>query len=146
MAEIYAGMRPGEEAVTEAFFRSRGEVVLDAEVGRMAGTYLARHAASRGVRIADALDIAKGRSRIPFEAGSMSIHSISAAAIEAIQIEKGEDRPIKIIVEMSNSAGVFQLDQLFRHKLQGSGVEDYLEVEANMEGETEKRLLKQFKL
>ena len=98
------------------------------------------------VRIADALDIAKGRSRIPFEAGSMSIHSISAAAIEAIQIEKGEDRPIKIIVEMSNSAGVFQLDQLFRHKLQGSGVEDYLEVEANMEGETEKRLLKQFKL
>jgi len=98
------------------------------------------------VRIADALDIAKGRSRIPFEAGSMSIHSISAAAIEAVRIEKGNERPIKIIVEMSNSAGVFQLDQLFRHKLQGSGIEDYLEVEAIMKGETEKRLLKQFRL
>ena len=54
-AEIYGGMRPGEEAVTEAFFRARGEVLLDAEVGRRAGAYLARHAASRGVRIADAL-------------------------------------------------------------------------------------------
>jgi predicted nucleic acid-binding protein len=54
-AEIYAGIRPGEEAVTEAFFCARGEVLLDAEVGRRAGAYLARHAASRGVRIADAL-------------------------------------------------------------------------------------------
>src|SRR5690242_1713489 len=31
-AEIWAGVRPGEEAVTEAFFHSRGEVVLDAVV------------------------------------------------------------------------------------------------------------------
>ena len=35
------------------------------------------------VRVADALDMAKGRSRIPFEAGRVSIHSLSAAAIEA---------------------------------------------------------------
>ncbi len=53
-AEIYAGIRPGEEAMTEAFFHARGEVLLDAETGRRAGAYLARHA-SRGVRIADAL-------------------------------------------------------------------------------------------
>jgi metal-dependent HD superfamily phosphatase/phosphodiesterase len=33
------------------------------------------------VRVADALDMAKGRSRIPFAAGSMSIHSVPAAAI-----------------------------------------------------------------
>jgi uncharacterized protein len=98
------------------------------------------------VRIADALDMAKGRSRIPFEAGSASIHSISAAAIEGVSIEKGDDRPIRIVIEMSNSAGVFQLDQLFREKLRGSGIEDYLEVEAKLEGENEKRLFKQFRL
>ena len=98
------------------------------------------------VRIADALDIAKGRSRIPFEAGSLSIHSISAAAVESVRIERGEERPIKIVVEMSNSAGVFQLDQLFRHKLRGSGLEPHLELEANLAGETEKRLFRQFKL
>ena len=28
-AEIFAGMRPGEEAMTEGFFHARGEVVID---------------------------------------------------------------------------------------------------------------------
>jgi metal-dependent HD superfamily phosphatase/phosphodiesterase len=98
------------------------------------------------VRIADALDMAKGRSRIPFEAGSLSIHSISAAAIEAVHIEKGEERPIRIVIEMSNSAGVFQLDQLFREKLRGSGIEQHLEIEAKLEGETEKKLFREFRL
>jgi hypothetical protein len=98
------------------------------------------------VRLADALDMAKGRSRIPFAAGSPSIHSISAAAIEAVHIRAGEQRPIRIVVEMSNSAGVFQLDELFRHKLNGSGLEGYVEVEALMEGDTEKRLFTEFRL
>ncbi|HEX5582149.1 HD domain-containing protein, partial [Gaiella sp.] len=48
------------------------------------------------VRVADALDMAKGRSRIPFEKGSVSMHSLSAAAIEDVTIYDGDDRPIKI--------------------------------------------------
>ena len=98
------------------------------------------------VRIADSLDMAKGRSRIPFAAGSVSIHSLSAQAIEAVHIEKGEERPIKIVVEMSNSAGVFQLDQLFREKMKGSGLERYVELEGKMEGDMEKRLFQSFRL
>jgi hypothetical protein len=98
------------------------------------------------VRVADALDMAKGRSRIPFSAGSLSIHSISAQAIEGVRIEKGDERPIRLIVEMSNSAGVFQLDQLFREKLKGSGLEAYVELEGKMEGDTEKRIFQQFRL
>jgi predicted nucleic acid-binding protein len=54
-AEIYAGLRPGEETLTEAFFRARGEVVLDAVAGRQAGAYLARHARTHGLEVADAL-------------------------------------------------------------------------------------------
>jgi hypothetical protein len=54
-AEVYAGLRPGEEAATSAFFEARGEVVLDAVAGRQAGHYLARYADSHGVEIADAL-------------------------------------------------------------------------------------------
>ncbi|NJD10443.1 MAG: HD domain-containing protein [Gemmatimonadetes bacterium] len=98
------------------------------------------------VRIADALDMAKGRSRIPVEHGSMSIHSLSAAAIEAVQIERGTDKPVRLLVEMSNSAGVFQLDQLFREKLAGSGLEPYIELEARIEAEGEKRLFQRFSL
>jgi uncharacterized protein len=98
------------------------------------------------VRIADALDMAKGRSRIPFAHGSVSIHSISAQAIEAVQIESGEQKPVRLRIEMSNSAGVFQLDQLFREKLAGSGLEPYVELEARIEEEQEKRLFQEFRL
>jgi len=98
------------------------------------------------VRIADALDMAKGRSRIPVEHGSVSIHSLSAAAIEEVQIERGTEKPVRLLVEMSNSAGVFQLDQLFRDKLKGSGLEPYIELEARIEAEAEKRLFQRFSL
>lgn len=54
-AEIYAGLRPGEEPPARAFFEARGEVVLDGHIGRHAGGYLARYARSHGVEIADAL-------------------------------------------------------------------------------------------
>jgi uncharacterized protein len=98
------------------------------------------------VRIADALDMAKGRSRIPFESGSVSIHSISAAAVEGISLERGTERPVRVAIQINNSAGVFQLDQLFREKLRGSGLEPYIELEATLEGDTEKRLFRRFKL
>jgi len=98
------------------------------------------------VRVADALDMAKGRSRIPFAAGSTSIHSLSAAAVESVHIEHGENKPVRLRIELSNSAGVFQLDQLFREKLAGSGLEPYLELEANIDGEGEKRLFQEFRL
>jgi uncharacterized protein len=97
------------------------------------------------VRVADALDMAKGRSRIPFSAGSMSIHSVSAAAIEAVHLEPGEARPVRVRIELSNSAGVFQLDQLLREKLAGSGLEPYIELEAIAVGEHEKRLLETYR-
>lgn len=98
------------------------------------------------VRVADALDMAKGRSRIPFAAGSTSIHSVSAAAIEAIHIEAGDLKPVKVRIELSNSAGIFQLDQLFREKLAGSGLEAYVELEADLVGEAEKRIVESFRL
>lgn len=98
------------------------------------------------VRVADALDMAKGRSRIPFEAGSASIHSVSAQAIEGVRIEPGAKKAIRLSIQMTNSAGLFQLDQLFRDKLKGSGLEPYIEVEAHIEGETEKRLLQTYRI
>lgn len=55
LAEIHAGIRPGEEPLTEAFFLARGEVVLDARAGRTAGGYLARYARSHGLELGDAL-------------------------------------------------------------------------------------------
>jgi metal-dependent HD superfamily phosphatase/phosphodiesterase len=98
------------------------------------------------VRVADALDMAKGRSRIPFEAGKVNIHSVSAAAVDRVSIGPGEGRPIRIAIHMNNSAGIFQLDGLLKEKLHGSGLEPYVEVEATIDGETEKRLLTEVRL
>jgi hypothetical protein len=133
----------GEYDVAEAAI-IRSEILHAIIAHRSGGSPLTLEAGI--VRIADALDMAKGRSRIPFDEGSVSIHSISAAAIERIHIEEGATKPIRLVIEMSNSAGVFQLDQLFREKLKGSGLEPHVEVEAQIEGEREKRLLSVFRL
>ena len=98
------------------------------------------------VRVADALDMTKGRSRIPFEAGRVDIHSLSAAAIDKVEILRGEAKPIRIVVTMTNSAGIFQLDELLKEKLHGSGLEPYVQVEATVEGEAEKKLIQVFRL
>jgi uncharacterized protein len=98
------------------------------------------------VRVADALDMAEGRSRIPVEGGQYGIHALSAAAIDEVRIEAGDERPVKIEIEMNNSAGIFQVDDLLATKLRGTPLEGYVEVVAEVAGETEKRLLPSFRL
>jgi len=98
------------------------------------------------VRVADALDLAKGRSRVPFEQGRPNIHSLSAAAIDDVQIEPGEERAVTIEIAMNNSAGIFQVDELLATKLRGSGLEEHVEVVARIDAEHEKRLLPVFRI
>jgi metal-dependent HD superfamily phosphatase/phosphodiesterase len=98
------------------------------------------------VRVADALDMAEGRSRIPVEGGQYGIHALSAAAIDEVRIESGEARAVRIEIEMNNSAGIFQVDDLLATKLRGTPLEGHVEVIAQVPGETEKRLLPGFRL
>ena len=98
------------------------------------------------VRVADALDMAEGRSRQPFERGSVSIHSLSAAAIDEVLIGEGQDRPIGIDILMNNSSGIYQVDGLLKAKLIGSGLEPYVEVLAHIDTEAEKRLVPIYRL
>jgi metal-dependent HD superfamily phosphatase/phosphodiesterase len=98
------------------------------------------------LRVADALDMAKGRSRIPFERGSVSIHSLSAAAIDEVRIGDGQARPVMVEIVMNNSSGIYQVDGLLRAKLSGSGLEPYVEVVARIDTEAEKRLVPVYRL
>jgi metal-dependent HD superfamily phosphatase/phosphodiesterase len=98
------------------------------------------------VRVADALDMAEGRSRVPFSSRRPNIHSLSAAAIEAVKIEPGDERAVRVEIDMTNSAGIFQVDELLATKLRGSGVEDQIEVVARIEAEHEKRLVPIFRI
>lgn len=96
------------------------------------------------VRVADALDMSEGRSRIPYQAGKIDIHSISATAIDKVEILEGEEKPVQLNILMNNIAGIFQVDELLRRKLLGSGIEKYVTVSAYLVEGPEMRLIKQF--
>ena len=98
------------------------------------------------VRVADALDLAQGRSRVPFENRRPNIHSLSAAAIDDVQIKAGEERAVTIEIAMNNSSGIFQVDELLATKLRGSGLEQHIEVIARIDAEHEKRLVPVFRI
>jgi uncharacterized protein len=98
------------------------------------------------VRVADALDMAQGRSRLPVDTGQMGIHAISAAAVDEVNISAGAERAVRIEIEMNNSAGIFQVDDLLATKLRGTPLSDHVEVVASVAGETEKRLLTEFRI
>jgi metal-dependent HD superfamily phosphatase/phosphodiesterase len=98
------------------------------------------------VRVADALDMARGRSRVPFEAGHQNIHSLSAYAIEEVKLAPGTERAVGVEISMSNSAGIFQVDELLATKLRGSGLEEYIEVTARIDAEHEQRLITVFRI
>jgi metal-dependent HD superfamily phosphatase/phosphodiesterase len=98
------------------------------------------------VRVADALDMEQGRSRVPFEEGRPNIHSLSAAAIDDVVISAGRERTVRIEIAMNNSSGLFQVDELLATKLRGSGLEEHVEVVARIDAEHEKRLLPVFRI
>jgi metal-dependent HD superfamily phosphatase/phosphodiesterase len=98
------------------------------------------------VRVADALDMARGRSRMEFEAGRLDIHSLSAYAIDEVKISPGEERAVRVEIAMSNSAGIYQVDELLAEKLRGSGLEEHFEVVARIEAEQEQRLIEVFRI
>lgn len=97
------------------------------------------------LKLADALDMTKGRSRIPFESGALNIHSVSAAAIDQVLLSAGESKPVHIEIRMNNSAGIFQLDELLKRKLTNSTIAQHVELVARIEGD-EKSLVQAYSL
>jgi uncharacterized protein len=100
------------------------------------------------VGIADALDMEAGRARIPFQSGKVDIHAVSALSIEKVDIEvaEGGGKPINIKIKMSNSAGVFQIDELLKPRIVNSGLEQFFHVIAEITGEKETRIIEKFEI
>ena len=79
-------------------------------------------------KIADGTDMARGRTRIPYRTGKVDIHSLSALSITQVEIEKGKRKPVQILVNMDNPAGVFQIEEVLEKKLESSGIQDLVDV------------------
>ncbi|MFB6085220.1 MAG: HD domain-containing protein [Halodesulfurarchaeum sp.] len=82
------------------------------------------------IRVADALDMERGRSRVPYEKGGRGINTISSQAIERVDLIEGERTPVLVEITMRNAAGVYQVDGLLMDKLQDSGLEREIRVVA----------------
>ena len=90
------------------------------------------------VRVADALDMESGRSRLPYTKGERSIDTVSSQAIDSVTVTDGMDAygaPVLVEIELLNSAGVYQIDNLLKSKLKGSGIEEYCKIVAVNEGQ-----------
>jgi uncharacterized protein len=96
------------------------------------------------MRIADAIDMGKGRSRITYKRGELNIFSESDLAISNVEILEGKEKPIEIRIHMTNPAGVFQLDDIMTEKLKGSNLEKYVVITAYMASDEGERLYKEY--
>jgi metal-dependent HD superfamily phosphatase/phosphodiesterase len=82
--------------------------------------------------IADGCDITKGRGRLAFDMGKHDIHSISALSIESVDIHKGKTKLIEIHVTMSNSAGIYQVQETLGNKVTKTPLKDDIEIVADL--------------
>lgn len=100
------------------------------------------------VKVADALDMEKGRGRIPYDTGNVTIHSVSVLAVQEVVINKGNEneRPLRIAIKMTDSAGIFQVDDLLKEKVETSGIKDLITVDAIMVKNGKEELIKEFQL
>ena len=86
------------------------------------------------IRVADALDMERGRSRMPYEKGGRGINTLSSQAIRSVELKPGAEEngeaPVLVDIEMVNAAGVYQVDGLLKAKLHNSLIEDYVRIVA----------------
>ncbi|USZ68689.1 HD domain-containing protein [Halorussus salilacus] len=98
------------------------------------------------VRVADALDMEEGRSRIPYEQGGRGINTVSSQAIRRVSLMSGDAVPVLVEIEMLNAAGVFQVDNLLKAKLRDSGLEDDIRIVAVNIREDDNQLVERVEL
>jgi metal-dependent HD superfamily phosphatase/phosphodiesterase len=98
------------------------------------------------VRVADALDMERGRSRIPYEQGGRGINTVSSQAIQDVYLLDGEEKAVQVEIEMTNAAGVYQVDNLLKAKLEGSGLEEHVRIIAINKREDGDRIVERIEL
>jgi metal-dependent HD superfamily phosphatase/phosphodiesterase len=82
------------------------------------------------LRVADALDMESGRSRMPYQQGGRGIDTLSSQAIKDVALREGDDCPILVEITMTDAAGVYQVDELLKSKLDGSHLADHIRIVA----------------
>ncbi len=74
------------------------------------------------VTMADGLDMEVGRSRLKYSEDQIDIHSVSAYSIRDVRVMNNKNKriPIKVVIDMENLAGIFQVDEILTKKVSAS--------------------------
>lgn len=101
------------------------------------------------VCIGDATDMTTGRARSAYDQGSVTIHTISALSIDQVLIKQGDDQPVSILITMSNSAGLYQVQEILSPKIAAGPLTQFIELKIKLTDESsgfEKQILSGIKL
>ncbi len=106
-------------------------LIMECVFGHMGNRKI--HSLEAGIiLIADGSDMEKGRARIPMmmttDAAPGDIHKYSSSAIEKVSIGKGNKKAVSLNIEMSESAGLFQIEEVLFPKINASPIKPYIEL------------------
>lgn len=118
--------------------------ILEGIFGHMATQTI--HSLEAGlVLIGDGCDMEKGRARITTILSNKpkigDIHKYSSRNIDKVHILPGDKKPIKILIEMRQSVGFFQVEEVLFPKIASSPVKRYIELLAGVKGKEIKKYL-----
>lgn len=119
-------------------------MALEGILGHMGTTRV--HSLEAGlILVGDGCDMTKGRARISMALSDHphvgDIHKYSANAILRVRILPGEEKPLRIDVEMEADVGFFQVEEVLMQKLSMSPARSLIELYAGVSGLARKRYL-----
>jgi len=131
-----------ERILKQLYDRLEKQVILRALITEGIAGHMATqkiHSLEAGlVLLGDGCDMEQGRARIPAllstEPKVGDIHRYSASAIQKVIIQKGQEKPIQITIEMKQSVGLFQVEEVLFPKIKASPVQPYIELWAGVPG------------
>lgn len=142
ISRILEKVLPGEDNIMRrTVIRS---LALEGIIGHM-GTHPIHSVEAGIILVSDGCDMTKGRARITLEhtikATEGDIHKYSAGAIEKVKLRSGEEKALRIEVEMKEAVGFFQIEAVLIPKIKASTILPYVELYAGVIGEEMKRYL-----
>lgn len=119
-------------------------LIIECIFGHMATQAI--HSLEAGlVLIGDGCDMEQGRSRISTMLSDQprigDIHRYSSTGIDKVNIIEGKKKPIQIKVDMSESVGFYQVEEVLFPKISLSPVKKYIELYAGVKGKEWKKYL-----
>lgn len=134
--DILQQVMPGDEYLRRrVMIRS---MAMEGIMGHM-GTRRIHSIEAGLILIADGCDMTKGRARIPLEMNTRpaagDIHKYSAGSIDRVALMAGQERPIRIEVQMSAQVGLFQVEEVLLQKINSSPAKPFVELYAGVAGE-----------